>query len=994
VVDLNSANREYIERLYEQYCQDPGSLEAEWVAFFKGFDFGLLKSDEEEEERAKGPATDPSSLREQAGTPAVAAPRSESPETVQVEAAPTAVAPVAVTPAVGASAAGASAPEAGFGGPNRRRRERTDKGVVAVVRAYRHRGHLIARLDPLGHDETTHPLLELAEFGLTEEDLEKGVGFGGFHYKTDGSLKALLAVLRSTYCGSLGMDTMSTADKSQETWLEERIEPVLNRRTFSTEQKHRILWQLIETQEFEQFLHTRYIGQKRFSIEGCEALLPLVDALVVSGSEMGVEEMVIGMSHRGRLNVLAHILHKPYEVILADFEGAGRGIGAEDEGDVKYHQGYSHDFVTGSGRKMHLSLSPNPSHLELVNPVIEGMVQAKQDHLHDVGRSRVVPIQIHGEAAFTGQGIVAETLNLSQLEGYKNGGTIHIIVNNQLAYTALPRETRFTRYPTDVSRQIQAPVFHVNADDPEAVVHAAQLAVEFRTEFKRDVLIDLVGYRRYGHNEADDPTLTQPVMYREIADHRTAVELYAEALIATGDVTSQDIEEMQTEVRETLERSQEKARRLKVRPRPNTFGGVWQGATAAGSDWEADTGVSLRVLKRIAERATTAPDDFSLHRTVQRVMKARREMVEGNRPVDWGCGEMLAYGSLLLERIPVRLTGQDVQRGTFAHRHAVWHDTESGDTYVPLDHLSKGQSRFEVFNSMLSELAVLGFEYGISSADPGRLIMWEAQFGDFANGAQLIIDQYISSAEAKWKRMSAIVLLLPHGYEGMGPEHSSARLERYLQLCAKDNMQVCYPTTPAQIFHVLRRQMHRTFRKPLIVMTPKSLLRHKRCVADIGDFVKGGYLNVIDDVTAQDPEKVRRVVLCTGKVYYDLLAGREEIGMEGVALVRVEQLYPLPEKELRGIVERYVEAEEFLWVQEEALNMGAWYFVQPLVDEILPTSMRLRYVGRDEAASPAVGDHQAHISEQQEIVKEALDLHSRELVLEDVKTRSASGREY
>ena len=982
MVDLDSANRGYVEGLYVQYCQDPGSLDPEWVAFFKGFTFGLLKSDEEGEEGDDSPSTGPSTDREQTATSTV---RPDPAETVPGRAAPAEEATAKVAPVK----------EAGYEGTNRRRRERTDKGVFALVRAYRHRGHLIAKLDPLGHSETTHPLLELSEFGLSEEDLEKGVGFGGLHYRTDGSLKALLDALRTMYCGSLGMDNMSTADKSQEAWLEERIEPVLNRQEFATEQKHRILWQLIETQEFEQFLHTRYIGQKRFSIEGCEALLPLVDALVVSGSEMGVEEMVIGMSHRGRLNVLAHILHKPYEVILADFEGAASGLGAEDEGDVKYHQGYSHDFVTGSGRKMHLSLSPNPSHLELVNPVIEGMVQAKQDHLHDAGRSRVVPIQIHGEAAFTGQGIVAETLNLSQLKGYRNGGTIHIIVNNQLAYTALPQETRFMRYPTDVSRQIQAPVFHVNADDPEAVVHAAQLAIEFRSEFKRDVLIDLVGYRRYGHNEADDPTLTQPVMYREIADHRTAVELYAETLAASGEATPQDVEEMQTEVRETLNRSQEKARRLKVRPRPNTFGGVWQGFSGAGRDWEADTGVALHSLKKIADRATTAPEGFSLHRTVQRVMKARREMVAGDRPVDWGCGEMLAFGSLLLEHIPVRLTGQDAQRGTFAHRHAVWHDSESGETYVPLAHLSKGQSRFEVINSMLSELAVLGFEYGISSADPGRLIMWEAQFGDFANGAQLIIDQYISSAEAKWQRMSGIVLLLPHGYEGMGPEHSSARLERYLQLCAKDNMQVCCPTTPAQIFHVLRRQMHRTFRKPLIAMTPKSLLRHKRCVADIDAFVQGGYLNVIDDNTAPDPQQVRRVILCTGKVYYDLLAVREEMGVEGVALVRVEQLYPLPETELRGIVERYAEAEEFLWVQEEALNMGAWYFVQPLVDDILPTSMRLRYVGRDEAASPAVGDHQAHVSEQQEIVKEALDLHSRELVLEDVKkSRSASGREY
>ncbi|MFH1569889.1 MAG: 2-oxoglutarate dehydrogenase E1 component, partial [Gemmatimonadota bacterium] len=534
-----------------------------------------------------------------------------------------------------------------------------------------------------------------------------------------------------------------------------------------------------------------------------------------------------------------------------------------------------------------------------------------------------------------------------------------------------------------------APILHVNADDPEQVVHAARLAMEFRHEFKRDVIIDLVCYRRFGHNEADDPTLTQPLLYQQIASHPTVAELFGRRLVAQGEVSAAEVEEMRTEVRETLERSQEKAHHLRIKPRINTFGGVWQGITWAGDDWGAETAVARRTLKRIASSATRIPEGFNAHRTIARIMAARAEMVDGKQPADWGCAEMLAFGSLLMERTPVRLAGQDSQRGTFAHRHAVWHDVKTGEKYIPLANLSADQGDFAVLNTMLSELAVLGFEYGMSSADPRRLILWEAQFGDFANGAQAIIDQYIASAEAKWHRMSGIVLLLPHGLEGQGPEHSSARLERYLQLCAKNNLQVCYPSTPSQLFHVLRRQMHRSFRKPLILMTPKSLLRHKACVSDIGEFCDGTFRNVIDDPAAGDPTTIRRVLLCSGKVYYDLMAGRQSRELEGVALVRVEQLYPFPEPEVREIIGRYGQAEEFMWVQEEALNMGAWYFVQPLIDELLPPELDLRYVGRDEAASPAVGDHLLHQSEQREIVEQALDLRPRELKLEDVKRSRA-----
>ena len=941
-IDLNSANRDYIESLYTQYQSDPSSVSDEWATFFKGFDYGYFLVEEEGEEGEPAKSVDGGKT-------------GPEPQQQQED-----------------------------GSERRVPRERTDRGVVALVQAYRQHGHLIANLDPLGNNSTSHPLLELSEFELGEQDLEKGVGFGGFRYRTDGSLVALLEHLKLTFCGTLGMEYMGISKRQERVWFGERIEPILNRPEFSDKQKLRILWEVIEAEEFEQFLHTRYLGQKRFSVEGCESLLPLLDTLIENGSALGANEMVIGMAHRGRLNVLAHILHKPYELVLSEFEGATRSEEGEDEGDVKYHQGYSYDFVTKQGEKMHLSLSPNPSHLELVNPIIEGMVQAKQDYLKDTARERVIPVQIHGEAAFCGQGIVTEMLNLSQLEGYRNGGTIHIIINNQLGYTATPQETRFTTYPTDGATALQAPVIHVNADDPEAVVHAAQLAIQYRDDFKKDVLIDLVGYRRHGHNEADDPTLTSPLMYAQIAKHATVTRHYADRLVADGTLTPEEVDDMRTEVRATLDRSQEKAKRLKVKPRTNTFGGAWQGLSRATDDWGADTGVPEGKLNRIAERATGIPQGFNVHRTVERIMATRREMVEGKKPVDWGCGEMLAYATLLAEKVPVRLTGQDVQRGTFAHRHAVWHDTKTGERYNSLSNVARDQAPFEAINTMLSELAVLGFEYGISSADPRRLIIWEAQFGDFANGAQLIIDQYISGGEAKWHRMCGLVMLLPHGYEGMGPEHSSARLERFLQLCAKNNQQVIYPSTPAQIFHALRRQMHRVFRKPLIVMTPKSLLRHKSCVSHISEFTRGGFRNVIDDVNAAEPERIQRVVMCTGKVYYDLVAGREDKGLDEVAIVRVEQLYPFPDSELSEVFERYPNAEEYVWVQEESMNMGAWYFIQPLLDDILPAG-QVRYVGRDEAASPAVGDAAQHQAEQREIVEQAMDLNVKELMLEDVK---------
>ncbi|MGB1716911.1 MAG: 2-oxoglutarate dehydrogenase E1 component [Candidatus Latescibacterota bacterium] len=934
--DSHSENAEFVDRLYRQYLQDPASLDGEWRAFFKGFELGFLRA-----------------------------------EDVDIQA------------------------ESVGDAPDRRHRQRTDRGVFALVQAYRTLGHFVAQLDPLGHNRESIPLLELSEFGLSDEDLEKGVGKGGFLGETDGSLQGLIGRLKDTYCGNIGVEYMDIPDKEQRDWLQERIEPCFNRHAFSEDEMRHLLSRLVEAEEFEQFLHTRYIGQKRFSLEGGESLIPLLDTLVESGASQGVDEVVIGMAHRGRLNVLAHMLHKPYEHILSEFEGAADDGRGDTEGDVKYHMGYSYDHVTEAGRKVHLSLSYNPSHLELVDPVIEGIVYAKQAYLRDDEGTRVVPVLVHGEAAFTGQGIVAETLNLSELNGYGTGGTIHIIINNQLGYTATPEETRFSPYPTDVAKQIQAPVFHVNADDPESVVQAARVAMEFRQRFKVDVIIDLWCYRRHGHNEADDPTVTQPLMYQQIAQHASTLKLYTAELVRGQRIKQEQVDELHHRVRSRLDEAQEMAKKLQVAPRTASFGGVWQGLSWATEERSANTGVEREKLQRIAELATQAPEGFSLHRTVKRIVEARRKMASGEESLDWGCAEMLAFGSLVIDGIPVRLAGQDSQRGTFAHRHAAWHDIKTGQVHIPLANMSSDQAEFVVLNTMLSELAVLGFEYGISSADPRRLVLWEAQFGDFVNGAQMIIDQFISSSEAKWQRMCGLVLLLPHGSEGMGPEHSSARLERFLQLCAKNNMQVAYPTTPAQFFHVLRRQMLRNFRKPLVLMTPKSLLRHKLCVSSLDELVDGTFHSVIDDVEVASVESVRRIVLCSGKVYYDLLEARRKAeGGEGdIALVRVEEIYPFPSNELGELLARYRSVEQIFWVQEEAKNMGAWSFVRPHLEALLPEQCELNYVGRDEAASPAAGSLHVHQSEQREIVDQALDMQAGEVVLSTVRRDGAADRE-
>jgi 2-oxoglutarate dehydrogenase E1 component len=728
----------------------------------------------------------------------------------------------------------------------------------------------------------------------------------------------------------------------------------------------------VAAEAFEQFLQAKFVGQTRFSLEGGEALIPLLDTAIEDAASLGMQEMVMGMPHRGRLNVLAHILRKPYALLLAEFEGIFLPGDVQGDGDVKYHLGYSHDHRSRRDRIIHLSMSANPSHLEAIDPVVEGIVRAKQAYLHDGERRRVAPVLLHGDASFMGQGVVYETLMLSQLPGFATGGTIHVIVNNQIGFTTSPEEYRFTRYPSDPARVIEAPVFHVNGDDPEAAVQAARLAVGFRQAFGADVFIDFVCYRRHGHNETDDPSFTHPVLYRRIRGHPSVAEQYGARLQQLGLVDEAERNRLREAAKQALEAALTVAREQMRRQKVFVFGGVWQGLTWAGEDWSAETAVKAERLRAIADAARHLPADFAPHRRVQKLLDERYEMVDRGDGIDWGCGEMLAYGSLLLEGFPVRLSGQDSARGTFSHRHAIVFDAQTGAPYVPLGSLSPEQAPIEVVNSPLSELAVVGFEYGMSSADPRRLVVWEAQYGDFTNGAQVIIDQFIGNAESKWQRMSGLTLLLPHGYEGQGPEHSSARLERFLELCAEDNMQVVNCTTPGQFFHALRRQMHRRFRKPLIVMSPKSLLRHRRAVSRLSELTDGGFRTVLNDPRESELAEAQRVLVCSGKIFYALAAGREERDWHGIAIVRLEQIYPFPAAELSAALGRFPAATDICWVQEEPANQGAWTFARWRIEELLTGRQRLRYIGRPEAASPATGSYKIHLSEEHALVDAAL----------------------
>jgi 2-oxoglutarate dehydrogenase E1 component len=848
--------------------------------------------------------------------------------------------------------------------------------VVSLIFAYRNLGHLIADLDPLGDNLDSHPLLELETFGLDESNLDDIYDTGHLGGPKQATLREILEVLTHTYCRAIGVEYLHIQETPIRRWFQQQMEPIRNRPEISHEKKHRILAQLIDAELFESFTHGRYQGQKRFSLEGAESLIPALHQFMETAADTGAEEVVMGMAHRGRINVLANILQKPYTMIFNEFEDNIRPDPYGGDGDVKYHRGYSSDYTTSTGGEVHISLTANPSHLEAVDPVVEGRARAKQRRRSDTAeRKKVLPLLIHGDAAFAGQGLVAETFNLSQLKGYSTGGTVHIVVNNQIGFTTLPGEARSTRYPTDVAKMVEAPILHVNGDDPEAVVHAVDLALRFRQEFGQDVVIDMVCYRKHGHNEGDEPAFTQPLMYQKIHNRPSTRALYQLHLESSHDITLDESERLSNSIQQRLIEAFQSVKEVCLLEENDNhaFSGLW-------SDFDhnhcfdcTETGVDYENLLKVAKALTTVPEDFNLNRKVGRRLPAQMETITNKGSIDWALGELLAFGSLLVDGTPVRLSGQDSMRGTFSQRHAAWFDTTSQEIYVPLNHIQQNQARFCVYNSMLSEAAVLGFDYGYSLVEPNMLVIWEAQFGDFANGAQVIIDQFISAAYDKWHRVSGLVMLLPHGYEGQGPEHSSAYLERYLMACAEENMQVCNLTTPAQYFHALRRQIMSDFRRPLIIMAPKSLLRHKAAVSPLDELVVGRFQEILED--PMTPESPRRLVLCSGKVYYDLVAGREERGIDDVAIVRVEQFYPFHTELFERVVAPYRSATEIVWAQEETRNRGGWAFMMPRLLEFFP-DRTVRYVGREPSASPATGSSKIHRQQQAELVREALEIAS------------------
>ncbi|MBA2650622.1 MAG: 2-oxoglutarate dehydrogenase E1 component [Legionella sp.] len=843
--------------------------------------------------------------------------------------------------------------------------------VANLINAFRTYGHLAAKLDPLGLAHANPvPNLGLAYHELSKEDKDSIFYVGTDFNSTKISLGELDKALHETYCGSIGIEYMHLFSTEETKWWQYKMESVRARPSFDAETKLNLLKDLIAADGLERYLGTRYVGQKRFSLEGGDALIPLMKNILNKAGKEDVKEVVIGMAHRGRLNVLVNVLGKEPGELFQEFEGK---IQVDRTGDVKYHQGFSSYIKTNSSNILHVVLAFNPSHLEIISPVVEGSVRARLRRRNDLAeKNSVIPVVIHGDAAFAGQGVVMETFNFSQAPGYCTGGTIHIVVNNQIGFTTNPADARSTPYCTDVAKMVEAPVLHVNGDDPEAVIFATQLAFDFRMKFKRDVVIDLVCYRRQGHNEADEPAVTQPCMYKQIKNMRPLREIYAEQLIKEDILTSDEAIKLVDAYRDRLDKGE-----TVVELFPDEFNGKYSAnwAPYLQGKWtdKADTTISKESLYVLTKQLQTIPDTFHLHPVVIRLLADRQKMTEGEIPMNWGYAENLAFASLLQEGYGVRLSGQDSGRGTFGHRHAVLHDIETGEFYTPLKNISKKINRpFDVIDSVLSEEAVLAFEYGYSSSEPDFLDIWEAQFGDFANGAQVVIDQFISSGEQKWGRLCGLVMMLPHGYEGQGPEHSSARLERFMQLCAQHNIQVCTPTTPAQIFHLLRRQMLRDFRKPLIIMTPKSLLRHKLAVSSLDDLIKGKFYNIIPEIDAINAQKITKVVLCCGKVYYDLLQMRRDKALKHVAIIRIEQLYPFPIEELQAELGKYPQANTVVWCQEEPQNQGVWFSSQHNMIECLRPKQDLIYVGREVAAAPAVGSPVLHAQQQQALVEKAL----------------------
>lgn len=970
---MQGHNAEYLEQLYAQYAKDPNAVDAAWAEFF----------------RAMGDAT-PDVQREAEG-PSWA--RTDWPPMPSDD----------LTGALTGEWAEIDAKAAG----KKIKDKAADKGVAVsedqikravldslralmLIRAYRIRGHLAANLDPLGmRAASNHPELDPKTYGFSDADMDRPIFIDNVLGLQMASMRQIVDIVKRTYCGTFALQYMHISNPEEAAWLKERIEGYGKEIAFTKEGRKAILNKMVEAEGFEKFLHVKYMGTKRFGLDGGEALIPAMEQIIKRGGALGVRDIVIGMPHRGRLNILANVMRKPYRAIFNEFQGGSfKPEDVDGSGDVKYHLGASSDREF-DGNSVHLSLTANPSHLEAVNPVVIGKVRAKQDQIGDTDRTKVMGILLHGDAAFAGQGVVAEGFGLSGLKGHRTGGTMHIVVNNQIGFTTAPHFSRSSPYPTDIALMVEAPIFHVNGDDPEAVVHAAKVATEFRQKFHKDVVLDIFCYRRFGHNEGDEPMFTNPIMYKKIKTHKTTLSLYTARLVKDGLIPEGEIEDMKAAFQAHLNDEFEAGKDYKPN-KADWLDGRWSHLDKNKDDYvRGDTAITPETLAQIGNALTHAPKDITVHKTVARLLDHKKQMFDNGTGFDWATGEALAFGALLTEGYPVRLSGQDATRGTFSQRHSGFIHQETEERYYPLNNIREGQSKYEVINSMLSEYAVLGFEYGFSLAEPNALTLWEAQFGDFANGAQIMFDQFISSGESKWLRMSGLVCLLPHGFEGQGPEHSSARLERFLQMCGQDNWIVANCTTPANYFHILRRQLHRTFRKPLILVTPKSLLRHKLAVSKTEEFTTGSSFHRVlwddaqqgnSDTKLVKDDKVKRVVMCSGKVYFDLLEERDARGIDDVYLMRIEQYYPFPAHSLINELERFKGAE-IIWCQEEPKNQGAWSFIEPNIEWVLTRikakHTRPRYVGRATSASPATGLASQHKAQQEALVNEALSIEGK-----------------
>ena len=968
---LSGMNSSYIDELYEKYAKDPQSIQESWRDFFSG----LAENKELIQKETEGASWSPQKLKnkhnEDLDSYEKLLPKNnvldirneivkESPKAIKKESA-----------------------------EDVETATKDSVRAIMMIRAFRIRGHLIADLDPLKlFENKDHPELNPETYGFTKKDRNKKIFLDnvlGLKYAT---VDEILEILKRTYCSKVGVEFMHMEDPEEKSWVQERIEGKEKEISFTTEGKKAMLNRVLEAEGFEKYLHTKYVGTKRFGLDGCESLIPAMEQIIKLGGSLGAKEVKIGMPHRGRLNILTNVIQKPLKKIFKEFAGEPGPAEGGVSGDVKYHLGASADREF-DGNSVHVSLTANPSHLEAVNPVILGQTRAKQFFHKDTKRDKVIPILLHGDAAFAGQGVVAECFAMSGVPGHNIGGTIHIIVNNQIGFTTTPSFARSSPYPSEVAKMVQAPIFHVNGDDVEAVVYVTKVATEYRQKFKRDVVIDIFCYRRFGHNEGDEPSFTQPLMYQKIKNHPSILTVYSKQLVEEGLFTKEEIEKQKSDYKKKLDKEFEDSKKY-ISNEQDWFTGSWSKfSTEKGSDRRGTTAVDKKIIKKIGTKLTSLPNNFNAHPTISRIFEAKKKMFESGKGFDWSTAESLAFATLAEEGYPIRLVGQDSVRGTFSQRHAGLTDQKTGEKYFPLKSLSKKQANVEIVDSLLSEMGVLGFEYGYSLVEPNTLVAWEAQFGDFANGAQIIFDQFISSGEKKWTRASGLIMLLPHGYEGQGPEHSSARIERYLQACAQENLQVVNCTTPANYFHVLRRQIHRSFRKPLIVFTPKSLLRHKKCVSEIEDFSNNNSFHRVLPDHAEDPQykliklapdkEIKRIVICSGKVYFDLLEKRQEIKEKRVQLVRIEQIYPFPAKTLAKLIKRFVNAEEYIWCQEEPQNMGCWNTVERYINwtlnHIKSKAKNIKYIGRGPMASTATGYLKKHVAQQQEIVTKALTIN-------------------